>query len=196
MKSKLSAALAAGCVMALSVGAAKANSVTFDVSGTFVASGSPACLNCTLGGTITIDTDSGSVLAEDVTVAGEPKIVGPFTVNLGPFATGIGVVGLPMADGLGDTANLLYLYIDGFNLVGYTGGSICSASSPCGGQFNLITKLDVRDPTTWFLESGSLTPEAAAVPGPIAGAGLPGLMLAGVGLLGWWRRKRKAEAAA
>jgi len=44
---------------------------------------------------------------------------------------------------------------------------------------------------TGFIDRIQVTTPAAAVPGPIAGAGLPGLIFAGGGLLAWWRRRQK-----
>jgi hypothetical protein len=105
------------------------------------------------------------------------QIVGSYDLSTNPFD----FIGFLYKDGnfytfLFPDPSVGYTFAEGINNRGDIVGYYYTASHG-GGDFSFLA-----------------TP-TSSVPGPIAGAGLPGLMLASAGLLGWWRRRRKSARA-
>jgi hypothetical protein len=116
------------------------------------------------------------------------------------------------------TSTINSLQITGSGIFGFDGDGIstylpaATDSSGYGGPGTNFTITNVNSGAVNF--TGGLAPGHTAyfsleenvsaanliitvnpVPGPIVGAGLPGLLAASGGLLGWWRRRRQQQVA-
>jgi hypothetical protein len=160
---------------------------TFDVTGTL-----NNCISCTLGGTVTIDVTSGTVTSVAITAPGTGT--GPFDQSIQQSTPFVNNPTASIFAAFDNQGNDVGIFLPVVSFINYGGGPICISGSgnpsACNSNIENVASFVGGAGGDFFATSGSLTP-VTGVPGPIAGAGLPGLILASGGFLGWWRRRRK-----
>jgi hypothetical protein len=140
--------------------------------------------------TIQITVTFSGLTSNDV--AAHIHCCGPLGTNFGVATTVPSFLGFPLGVTSGTFSSIFDLTQTSFYnpaFVTAEGGTIPGAEAALiAGIESGQTYFNIH---TINIPGGEIRSQLSAVPGPIAGAGLPGLILAGGGLLGWWRRRQK-----